>query len=277
MTSSASTSGRHEVVELLRRDGHRVDPSVWALRLLAIGVPVAVWATNTSQDVWSPAIFASPEILWGLLYRWFSTGFVWPHIQATLHAVSIGFVIGAITGGLLALGLAFSRTAWALLQPFIVMGNAVPRVVLAPILTLWLGFGVPSKFALVAIMVFFPNFFNIYKGLTSVEVDLLRWTRSLGAKRQALVKHVYVPSALVWMLASLRTSIGFAFLAAIVGEFVGATKGIGYLIAIAGQTGSVAEIFAGILVIMAMVVPLNVLVVWLDRRLERWRPAANIR
>jgi NitT/TauT family transport system permease protein len=142
---------------------------------------------------------------------------------------------------------------------------------------LWLGFGPSSKIAVVIAMVFFPNFFNIYHGLKSVSMDLVSRTRTLGASRLDLIKNVYLPSVAVWALASLRASVGFAFLAAVVAEYIGASVGVGYLIGLAAQVGSVTQIFAGICVIMIMVLPLNFVVSLIESRLERWRPAPAAR
>jgi NitT/TauT family transport system permease protein len=105
--------------------------------------------------------------------------------------------------------------------------------------------------------------------------DLVNRARSLGAKRLDLVTNIYLPSVAVWALASLRANVGFAFLAAVVAEYIGASGGVGYLIGLAAQVGSVTQIFAGICVIMLMVLPFNFLVSFMEGRLERWRPASS--
>jgi NitT/TauT family transport system permease protein len=245
---------------------------VWAIRAAVVGVPVAAWAILTSTGEWSPAIFSSPAELKALLGEWLIDGSLYPHMLQTLFEVVVGLTIGTALGTALALVLAPSPTLNAILNPYLVMGNAVPRVIIAPIFVLWLGFGASSKIAVVAAMVFFPNFFNVYRGLTSVSTDLIDRTRTLGASQGDLVRLVYLPSVAVWALASLQASVGFAFLAAIVAEYVGASRGIGYLIGVGAQIGSVTQIFAGIIAILMLVLPLNFLMSRLQERLERWRP-----
>lgn len=256
----------------LRRGAAKQALQVGLIRLLAIGVPLAAWACNTSAGNWSPAIFSSPAELGTLIGEWLADGSIYPHMLQTLYEVVAGLAIGTALGAGLALVLAPSATLTAIFNPFLVMGNAIPRVIIAPIFVLWLGFGASSKIAVVAAMVFFPNFFNIYRGLTSVGADLVDRTRTLGASRRDMVREVYLPSVAVWALASLQASVGFAFLAAIVAEYVGSSRGIGYLIGVGAQIGSVTQIFAGIIAILLMVLPFNFLVSRIERRLERWRP-----
>lgn len=246
--------------------------AVWAVRLAFVLVPVGVWAVMTSTGEWDPRILASPAAIGEVLADWLSTGSVYPHLLQTLYEAGVGFVIGALVGALTALVLTMYRPLYEILSPLIVIGNAIPRIVLAPIFALWLGFGPESKIALVALMVFFPNFFNVFNGIRYIDVTYVDSARCLGASKLRLVANVHLPSTVVWVLASLRVSVGFAFLAAIVAEYVGATEGLGFLIAQASQIGEIATVFAGILVIMVVVLPIDLLLLQLDRRVERWRP-----
>lgn len=258
------------MTEAAARRAHRV--SVWAIRLGVVLVPVGLWAFMTSTGRWDSLILASPQQLWTLLVDWFSSGYIYPHLLQTLYEAGVGFLIGALAGAVVALVFGMSSRLYKIFAPLIVAGNAIPRIVLAPIFALWLGFGPESKVALVALMVFFPNFFNVFKGIRSIDVTYIDSARSLGASRLRLVGNVHVPSTVVWVLASLRVSVGFAFLAAIVAEYVGATQGLGFVIAGSSQTGQIAGVFCGILVIMAVVLPIDLVLTRLDRRIERWRP-----
>ena len=121
-------------------------------------------------------------------------------------------------------------TASAVLDPFIKAMNSIPRVILAPIFTLWFGLGMASKVALGVTLVFFVAFFNTYQGIKEVDPVVLANARMLGASGSQLLRHVYLPSAASWIFSSLRTSIGFAVIGAVVGEYMGAAKGLGYLI-----------------------------------------------
>ena len=147
------------------------------------------------------------------------------------------------------------------------MANALPRVVLAPIFTLWLGLGIWSKVALGVTLVFFIVFFNVYQGVKEVSPTVLANARMLGMSEQQLMRHVYWPSALSWMFSSLHTSVGFAVVGAVVGEYLGSAAGLGYLIQQAEGVFDVAGVFAGMFVLAAFVIVIDTLVSMVEKRL----------
>ena len=153
------------------------------------------------------------------------------------------------------------------------MANALPRVVLAPIFTLWLGLGIWSKVALGVTLVFFIVFFNVYQGVKEVSGTVLDNGRMLGMSERQLMRHVYWPSALSWMFSSLHTSVGFAVVGAVVGEYLGSAAGLGYLIQQAEGVFDVAGVFAGMFVLSAFVILIDLAVTMVERRLLVWRPA----
>ena len=161
------------------------------------------------------------------------------------------------------------------LDPYVKALNAIPRVVLAPIFTLWFGLGILSKVALGVTLVFFVAFFNTYQGVKEVSPVVLNNARLLGAKRGHLLRHIYLPAAASWIFSSLRTSIGFAVIGAVVGEYLGSAAGLGYLIAQAEGVFDTTGVFAGMVVLMAFVLVLDALVGALERRLLVWRPQAE--
>ena len=140
------------------------------------------------------------------------------------------------------------------------MVNALPRVVLAPIFTLWLGLGIWSKVALGVTLVFFIVFFNVYQGVKEVCPTVLANARMLGMNERQLMRHVYWPSALSWMFSSLHTSVGFAVVGAVVGEYLGSAAGLGYLIQQAEGVFDVAGVFAGMFVLAAFVIVIDTIV-----------------
>ena len=152
------------------------------------------------------------------------------------------------------------------------MANALPRVVLAPIFTLWLGLGIWSKVALGVTLVFFIVFFNVYQGVREVSGTVLANGRMLGMSERQLMRHVYWPSALSWMFSSLHTSVGFAVVGAVVGEYLGSAAGLGYLIQQAEGVFDVAGVFAGMFVLSAFVILIDLAVTHVERRLLVWRP-----
>src|SRR5689334_887423 len=204
----------------------------------------------------------------------FSTSWVTiGHLWVTLIETVLAFVVGTLLGLGVGLWLALSPTASALLDPYIKAANSMPRVILAPIFAVWFGLGILSKVALGVTLVFFIVFFNVYQGVKEVSPVVLANARMLGANPRHLLRHVYLPSATSWVFSSLHTSVGMAFVGAVVGEYLGSAAGVGYLILQAEGAFDINTVFAGILVLTAFALLLDFIVSLLERRLLRWRPA----
>src|SRR6516225_8984984 len=183
-------------------------------------------------------------------------------------------VVRLSAGALIGFWFARKPVVAAVLDPYVKMVNALPRVVLAPIFTLWFGLGIWSKVALGVTLVFFIVFFNVYQGVKEVSPTVLANARMLGMNDHALMRHVYWPSALSWMFSSLHTSVGFAVVGAVVGEYLGSAAGLGYLIQQAEGIFDVAGVFAGMFVLSVFVILIDMGVTLIERRLLVWRPAA---
>jgi NitT/TauT family transport system permease protein len=168
-------------------------------------------------------------------------------------------------------GLARSPFAASVVDPYIKMLNAVPRVVLAPLFLLWFGLGIWSKVAIAVTLVFFVMFFNTYQGVRDADRVIIDNVRMLGASERQLVRHVLIPSALTWIFSSLQTSLGFAMVGAVVGEYLGATRGLGYVISQAEGTFDTTGVFAGMTVLSMVVVIVSTGVTRLERWLLRWK------
>ena len=197
---------------------------------------------------------------------------VWQHLLITLTEGVLAFVIGAVAGVGLGFWLARSALMSAIFDPYIKMLNALPRVVLAPIFMLWLGLGIWSKVALGVTLVFFIVFFNVYQGVKEVSPVILANARMLGMSERQLFAHVYWPSALSWMFSSLHTSVGFAIIGAVVGEYLGSAAGLGYLINQAEGTFDTTGVFAGMVILAVFVLVIDWLVTLAENRLLVWRP-----
>ena len=208
------------------------------------------------------------------IVKWFVEGTIWKHLWITLLEAVLAFVIGSVAGVLVGFWFAQQPLVAAVFDPYVKMINALPRVVLAPIFALWLGLGIWSKVALGVTLVFFIVFFNVYQGVKEVSPTVLANARMLGMSERQLMRHVYWPSALSWMFSSLHTSVGFAVVGAVVGEYLGSAAGLGYLIQQAEGVFDVAGVFAGMLVLAAFVIGIDALVTLVERRLLVWRPVA---
>ncbi len=199
---------------------------------------------------------------------------IWQHLLITSIEGLLAFATGSIGG--IAFGFWFARRPMvaAVFDPYIKMLNALPRVVLAPIFALWLGLGIWSKVALGFTLVFFIVFFNVYQGVREVSPAILSNARMLGMSERQLFRHVYWPSALSWMFSSLHTSVGFAIIGAVVGEYLGSAAGLGYLIQQAESTFDVTGVFAGMVILAAFVLLVDWLVTLVENRLLVWKPPA---
>ena len=247
------------------------------LQLLVAIVAILLWHLLTTVPLFGrivlpPFFFSNPIDVGSQVVAWFVSGVIWKHLLITLVESMLAFVIGSIGGVVIGFWFARQPRVAAVFDPYIKMANALPRVVLAPIFALWLGLGIWSKVALGVTLVFFIVFFNVYQGVREVSATVLDNGRMLGMSERQLTRHVYWPSALSWMFSSLHTSVGFAVVGAVVGEYLGSAAGLGYLIQQAEGIFDVAAVFAGMFVLSAFVILIDLGVTAIERRLLAWRP-----
>jgi NitT/TauT family transport system permease protein len=260
-----------------------------SLQLLVAVVAVGSWYVLTKYPICGlsligrlddcamvlpPFFFSTPEKVAERIYQWFSQGTIWRHLGITLIEAMLAFVIGSVGGVVIGFWFARKPLVAAVFDPYVKMANALPRVVLAPIFALWLGLGIWSKVALGVTLVFFIVFFNVYQGVKEVSPTILSNARMLGLSERQLMRHVYWPSALSWMFSSLHTSVGFAVVGAVVGEYLGAAAGLGYVIQQAESVFDVAGVFAGMFVLAVFVILIDFIITLIERRLLVWRPVA---
>ena len=243
---------------------------IWQVALAA--VVLGAWEWGAASKRLDPFFFSRPSEILLRVVHWTGTGAIWVHLSTTFTEAILSFVIGGVLGVLLGFALAGVPIAAAVLEPYIRIANALPRVVLAPVFLLWFGLGIWSKVALGVTVVFFVVFFNTYRGVREVDRALIDNARMLGASEAQLVRHVLVPSALTWIFSSLHISIGMAIIAVVVGEYLGASRGIGYLIAQAEGVFDTTGVFAGMAVLAAGVLLIGRIVARFERRLLRWKP-----
>ena len=233
--------------------------------LLGVAI-LGAWQELANAGRLDRFFFSRPSDIAARIVQWLRTGSIWPHLIVTLEEAALAFIIGASAGVVMGFALARAPRIGALLDPYIRLVNALPRVVLAPIFLLWFGLGIWSKVALGITVVFFIVFFNTHQGVRDVDRVVVDNARMLGASEWQLVRHVLVPSAMTWVFSSLNISVGFAMIAVVVGEYLGAARGVGYLISQAEGTFDTTGVFAGMAVLSAVVL----MVGWGVSRLERW-------
>jgi NitT/TauT family transport system permease protein len=240
-------------------------------QLIGLAVLLIVWQWAADDGWLNPLYMPSPLKIWAALVQLFGSGSIWPHLEATFAAALGGLAIGVIVGVLLGAAAAILPVIAELLEPVMILLNAVPRVVLAPLFVIWLGIGLASKVALSFMLVAVLIFFTVYTGIRQVDRKLVERVITLGGGRGTLLREVYLPSVTAWVLGNLKVAVGFAFTGAVVGEFVAATKGLGYLLSFAQSTYNAALMMALVIVIMVFVLLIFAISEWLEKRLTRWR------
>lgn len=255
-------------------DAGRERARLYAARVLLFAAIAAGWEAGARARVVDPYFVSSPLAIGGTIVRWFTTGFIYVHIWATIEETLVGLMIGILSGVVVGMLFAFSPFLSRLLHPLMVILNAMPRIALAPLFILWLGIGLASKVAMVVSLVFFIIFFSTYAGLKDVDVNLINHVRVMGGSRPDLIRHVLLPSALTWIFASLRTCVGFAVIGAILGEYLGADRGIGWVVQYGESLFNSNMVLSGLVVLMGFVAVLDLGLQWLERRFSHWKQKA---
>lgn len=239
-------------------------------------VPGLIPPMMFDNDRQAAFFFGEPLKMFVRIWDWFvRDADIYQHLGVTLTETVLAFAIGSGLGLAGGLWLALAPMASALLEPYIKAMNAMPRIILAPIFSVWFGLGMGSKVALGVTLVFFIVFFNVYQGVKEVSPVVLANARMLGASQRQLLRQVYLPSATSWVFSSLHTSVGLAFVGAVVGEYLGSSQGVGYLILQAEGSFDINTVMAGILVLTAFALALDSLVGRIEKRLMKWQPRAG--
>ncbi len=247
-----------------------------AARLAALGGLLVAWEAGVRAGTIDPFYVSAPSAIAARAAAWIASGYILPHVAATLAVALAGLALGVVLGA--AVGGAVAAWPWAqrAVLPVLAAGNAVPRLILYPLLVVWLGFGPLARIALVVTLVFFTAAFNTHAAVRALDRDVV-WTASLlGARRGQLLWHVYLPAVGVWLLGTIRITMGFALAGAIVGEYIGATRGVGMVVAFAQSMFNARDVFAGLCILLAIIWALDAALRALEGLAARWRPTEVI-
>ena len=242
----------------------------WLRQLAALTIVLMVWEAAGRGHLLNPLFAPSPSQIGAALVDLFGSGRIWPHLNATFTEAFAGLMIGIVVGVVLGVLAALVPLIAELLEPVMTLLNAIPRVILAPVFVIWMGIGIASKVALAFILVAVLMFFTVYSGIRQVDRKLVERIVTLGGGRWELVRHVYLPAVASSVLGSLKVAVGFAFTGACVGEFVAASRGLGYLLSFAQSTYNTALMFALILLILVVVLVIFGIAGRLEKHLLRW-------
>src|SRR5579859_2518898 len=247
-----------------------------SLRVLLFVVLTGGWELGADLGWIDPFFFGQPTTIVRQIGIWATQGSAQgslsEQIAVTLEETVLGFAIGVVLGIVFGVLLGRSRLLADILGPYIKAANSIPRIVLGSIFVIALGLGMASKVALAVVLVFFIVFFNAFQGVREVDRNILANARILGASPRQLSTQVIIPSALSWIIASLHTSFSFALVGAVVGEYLGAIKGLGLLISTAQNTFNANGVFAAMVILAVVSLTAEALVTVLENRLIRWRP-----
>jgi NitT/TauT family transport system permease protein len=244
--------------------------SVTVIRVAIIGGFFFLWEIASGRWI-EPFLISSPSRIFTSLFSGFREGDLIQHTWVTFQEIAIGFPVGAISG--IALGYAFgrSRLLAEVFEPIIIALNGIPRTALAPLFIVWLGIGLWSKVGVVFLLTFFLNFFNTYTGMRQMDQEYVDLASLMGVKGWKLSFKVIFPAISPYVFTGIRTSIPFAVIGAIVGEFVAATEGVGFFIRMSAGIFRTADVFVGIIVLMIMVIIMDKIAAVIERRALRWQ------
>jgi sulfonate transport system permease protein len=266
------------IVSAARGRSRRRRLLVYLARAAVLVLVIGGWQLLTTWKVVDPFFFGQPSGIVKKLGYWAAHGTaygsIWLQLWVTVKEALLGFAYGVTGGVVFGILLGQVRFLADVLGPYIKAMNAIPRIVLGSIFVVWLGLGTASKVLLAAVLVFFVVFFNAFQGVREVDQNLVANVRVLGASRWQVTRNVVLPSALTWIIASLHVAFGFSIIGAIVGEFLGAQKGLGLVISTAQNQFDPNGVFAAMLIIAAIALTAEAIISQLERRLLAWRPPA---
>lgn len=272
LTPSPSTQSRIELH--LERQARRERIRRLNNRLLAAGFGLfvlAAWAIASEAGWVHRLIIPSPSETYDALWRVVTAGYFWGNVGVTLYEIVVGFALGLVSGVIFGVAVSMFDTVRATIYPYLVAIQAPPKIVLAPIFVTWFGFDEASKIAMAVVICFFPMFLNTLTGLSSVDPNAVKLMRSLTASRWQTFFHLLLPNALPIMMAGVKLCWTLAVLGVIVGEFVGASAGIGYLIHAFNFQLDVAGVFVLILLLSVFTLLVYQAIEWLEERLIFWK------
>lgn len=243
---------------------------VWSGRLAAGLLVIGAWEAAAARLI-DPFFISSPSAVAAKLAEWIGSGFLLFHLSVTLEETAVGFLLGSFAG--YAVGFAFGRSDLlaAVLEPYVTALYSLPKLALAPLFIMWFGIGFASKVAMSASIVFFMVFYNTYAGVRDVNPIYLNVTRLMGASEWQLMRKVILPSASAWVLTGLKVSVPYALVGAVIGEFMSANRGIGFVIHSSASIFDTAGVFAGLVVLMIVGILLNQVLGRFERYTLRWK------
>jgi NitT/TauT family transport system permease protein len=255
-----------------RRLPAQKDWPLWAIVAVQIGILVggiALWQAAADFGWIDGFFWSKPSAIYDTLIKFFTEGEAWTDIGFTFRSTIFGFLLGTTCGSLLGLSFWWSRNYAAIVQPYIICFESLPKLALAPLVILVFGMGLASKVAIATALTLVVSTLTAYAGVKALDSDSERLFYSLGATRWQVFRKLVVPFCLPWIISVLRVNIGLALTGAIVGEFIASQHGLGRAILYAGNTYDIALVWVAVLVLSMLAVVMYVAISWLERILRK--------
>ncbi|MBM3926018.1 MAG: ABC transporter permease [SAR202 cluster bacterium] len=247
----------------------------WAPVLLFIAAAFGLWELSVRLADVAPWLLPPPSSLFDELYQ--SRTLLWEHTLVTLQEVLLGLAVALGAGVLLAASMALSRLLHRGLYPFVIASQTVPIIAIAPLLLIWVGYGLTAKVIVVALISFFPIVVNMIDGIKSVDSDTVNMLRSFGATRWQIFAKLQVPSSMPSLFSGVKIAASVSVIGAVIGEWVGASQGLGYLMTRDIPQFQTDRVFAAIFILAFMGVALFLIAVLAERIALPWRrPTSNM-
>ncbi|KHK96243.1 ABC transporter permease [Microbacterium mangrovi] len=291
VTADSSARAVHIETEAeLRAKGQRARARrtawVWAGRVALLVLVLGTWQLLTTVKlpgattaIVDPFFFSQPTMIWGSLVHLFtegtSFGSIWENLWVTVQEALGGFLVGTVLGIVVGILLGTNAYLADVCGPYIKIVNAVPRIVLGSLFVIAFGLGLFPKVLLATVLVFFAVFFNAFQGVREVDPNLVSNVRVLGASPLQIARHVTIPSAMTWIIASLHTAFGFAIIGALVAEVLGSQKGIGLIISTAQGNFDPSTVFACMAIMAVFTLAAEYVISMFERRVLKWRPPSR--
>lgn len=257
-------------VERESRKRRRDRRSLMAMRVAAVVGILVAWELASGPIV-NPVFASSPVAIFQELVEGFTQRNLLWHAQVTALEAFLGFVIGSVVAIGLSLLLVTLPRVYAVIEPIVLAVYGIPKIALAPLFIVWFGLGITSKVAIAGFMVFFIVFMSTIAALSRTNPRVVQIARMMGATRRDLLWKVRLPAAAPYILTALKIVVPTAMIGAVVGEFISSQRGLGFWITRATLSFNTASAFAGIIVLMTLVLALNAIVNFADRHLLPWR------
>ncbi len=271
----ALTTEDQALLKKLAAERSRISRQTTIDRIAVIVVILAIWEGIVRAGWVHPFFISQPSRIFVDLYQMIFTGYIFPHLGITLYETLVGLLLGLVFGMATGLLSAISRRVGDAIEPILVAFNSMPRIAIAPLFLIWFGFGAESKIALTAMVVFFIIFFNVFSGVRAVEPALVNSIRTMGGTNRDVIRLVILPTTYAWVFAAMKTSISMALVSAVVGEFVGSTAGVGWIMTQASGVNNTTRLFSTMLILAIVGALLFEVVRRLEDRMLRWRASAE--